>query len=89
MKRVIQDRPRPGLLHDPAYIHDGNTAADLPDHTKVVRDEEHRQSEPVTQVHHQIEHIGLHRNVEGRDRLVGDDDCGHCGGAAAASSTHA
>src|SRR6478752_4145085 len=44
MERMIEDRPRPGLLHDPAHIHDSNAAADLSDHAKVVRDEEHRQS---------------------------------------------
>src|SRR4051794_21768033 len=36
MERIIEDRPRPGLLYDPAHIHDSNAAADLSDHAKVV-----------------------------------------------------
>ena len=38
--------------------------------------EEHREAEPLTQLGEQVEHGGLHRDVECRDRLVGDQDLG-------------
>ena len=42
-------------------------------HAEIVRDEQHRQAEPVLQVEQQVDDLRLHRDVERRDRLVGDD----------------
>ena len=40
---------------------------------QVVGDEQIGQAEPVLQVEQQVEDLRLHRDVERRDRLVGDD----------------
>ena len=40
---------------------------------EVVRDEQHRQAEPVLQVEQQVDDLRLHRHVERGHRLVGDD----------------
>ena len=43
---------------------------------QVVRDEEVGQAEVVLQPHQQVQHLRLDRDVERRDRLVGDDELG-------------
>src|SRR5205085_1185532 len=45
----------------------------MPNHAEVVRDEHVRQLEIVLQVFEQVEHLRLDRDVEGRYRLVRDD----------------
>src|SRR3954454_16287905 len=44
------------------------------DDAQVVRDEDVGEIEPVLEVHEQIEDLRLDRHVEGRDRLVEDDE---------------
>ena len=41
---------------------------------QIVRDEQIGQLQPRLQIHQQIDHLGLHRDVQRRDRLVGDDE---------------
>lgn len=60
-------------FHDPTEVHHLGALAQVPHHTEVVRDEDQRQAEAVTQVRHQLEHRRLHRDIERRDRLVGDE----------------
>ena len=43
------------------------------DDAEVVRDEDVREVELVLQVVEQVDHLRLDRDVERRDRLVGDD----------------
>ena len=43
------------------------------DHRQIVRDEQISQPHLALQVHHQIEHLRLDRDVERRHRLVADD----------------
>ena len=50
--------------------------ADVLDHGQVVRDEQISEAELALQVDHQVEHLGLDRDVERGDRLVGDDQLG-------------
>ena len=45
----------------------------LVDHREVVADEEVGDAEAVLQVLQQVQHLGLHRDVERAHRLVGDD----------------
>jgi hypothetical protein len=48
----------------------------MPHHVQVVADEHQRQTEGGTQFRHQAHDLRLHRNVQRRDRLVGDDELG-------------
>ena len=62
-----------GLLHELAGIHDANTIADLRDHAEVVRDVEDRRVELPLELGDEVEHHGLRGDVEGRRRLVHDE----------------
>ena len=46
------------------------------DHRQVVGDEEIGKAHLALQVHHQVEHLRLDRDVERGDRLVADDQLG-------------
>ena len=59
-------------LDDLAEVHHRDAVAQELDRGEVVADEEARESEVGPQVAHQVEHGGLHRDVQGRDRLVRD-----------------
>ena len=61
-------------LDDAADIHHRDTVGDVLDDREVVRDEEVGEVELVLQVLQQVERLRLHRDVERRDRLVGDDE---------------
>ena len=52
-------------------------------HAEIMRDEQHRQPQPVLQVEQQIDDLRLHRNIERGDRLVGDDQRGFSASARA------
>ena len=43
------------------------------DQPQVVRDEQVGQLEALLKIHQQIDHLRLHRNIEGGNRFVGDD----------------
>ena len=62
-----------GDLDDLAEIHDGDAVADVLDDREVVGDEQVGQAELALQVAQQVDHLRLHRDVEGGDRLVADD----------------
>src|SRR3712207_3579722 len=64
-------------LHDALPIlHHQDVVGDLGHHTEIVGDEHDRGAEVALQVHDQIEDLRLHRHVEGRGRLVGDQQLG-------------
>jgi hypothetical protein len=63
-----------GLLHDPPQIHHQRALAQVPDHRQIVRDEHQGQPLLALQLGQQVEHLRLHRGVEGRHRLVADQD---------------
>ena len=65
-----------GLLDHPAEVHDADPVADVPHDGQVVGDDEVGEVELVLQLLEQVDHLRLHRDVEGRDRLVGDDELG-------------
>lgn len=60
-------------FHDPTEVHHLGAFAQVPHHAEIVRDEDQRQAEAITEIRHQLEHRRLHRDVERRDRLVGDE----------------
>ncbi len=76
MTRIREELLAGSRLDDAAEVHHGHVVADVPHDGHVVGDEQHRQTEPLPQVGEQVEHRGLHRDVERRDGLVGDQDLG-------------
>ena len=66
-------RRRPDL-HDPAQVHDRDPVGQVPDGGQVVRDEQQREAELALQPPQQVEHLRLHADVEGGDRLVADQE---------------
>src|SRR5262249_26953642 len=73
MLRIAKDRLARADLDEFAEIHDGDSVTDPLDDRHVVADEQVGQPHTGLQVEHQIDHLRLHRNVESRDRLVGND----------------
>ena len=63
-------------LDDLAQVHDRHLVTDVPHHGQVVRDHHVRQAQLVLQVFEQVDHLGLDRHVQGRDRLVRHDQLG-------------
>src|SRR6516225_5673896 len=63
-----------GDLDDLAEIHDRDAVADVLDDREIVRDKEVGEAELALQVAEEIDHLRLHRDVEGGDRLVADDE---------------
>jgi hypothetical protein len=61
-------------LHDRAALHHRDAVADLRGDSQIMSDEQHRQPKPDLEVFQQLQHLGLNRDVERRDRLVGYDD---------------
>ena len=76
VSRIREQLVRRRDLDDPAQVHHRHAVADVANDGHVVRDEQHRQPEPRPQVLEQVEHRRLHRDVECRDRLVGDEQVG-------------
>jgi hypothetical protein len=77
--RVARPREqRLGLadLDEPAEIHHPDAARHETHHREIVGDEEIGEAEPVLQITHQIEDLRLDGHVEGRGRLVADDEIG-------------
>ena len=61
------------LLDQRAEVHHADPVGDVPDHREVVGDDQVGQAELVLQVLQQVDHLGLHRDVQRGHRLVGDD----------------
>ncbi len=57
-------------------IHDRNSITDVSYHRQVVGDEEIGESESGLKLVEQVEDLGLDRDVECRDGLIGDDEAG-------------
>jgi hypothetical protein len=64
------------LFEDTTTPHHGYTIADFIYHTKIVRDEQQRDASYALYLHEQVEDLGLHGNVEGGHRFIGDDELG-------------
>ena len=63
-------------LDDLPQVHDRDPVRDVPDHAQVVGDEDVGQAQLVLQVVEQVDDLGPDGHVQGRDRLVGDDQPG-------------
>ena len=76
MERALVELRRRRDLDDRAEVHDGDAIRDVAHHRQVVGDEEVRELELVLQLLEQVDDLSLDRDVERRDRLVGDDEVG-------------
>ena len=61
-------------FHQFSQIHDRNTIGDMTDDGQVVGDEQICKSTVVAQIGEQIEHLGLYRYIQSRNRLIKDDE---------------
>ena len=64
---------RRGDFDNSPKVHDRDSVADMFDDTQIMRNEEVSQAEFFLQVFEEIDDLGLDREIEGRDRLVGND----------------
>ncbi len=62
-----------GGFDDPSKIHHRHGVADVFDHCEIVGYENVRKAESLAQLDQQIEDLRLNRDVERRDRFIGDD----------------
>ena len=60
-------------LDELPQVHDSDPVAHVADDPEVVRDEDVGEGELLLEIVQQVQHLGLDRDVEGRDRLVRDD----------------
>ena len=74
MLRVRKKFASVGNLDDAAEIHDSDPACHVAHNGEVVADEQIGQAEAILQVAHEIQDLRLHRHVEGRGRLVADNE---------------
>ncbi len=72
MARVAEQRPAFGLLDGLAGVHDHDLVGHVGDDAQVVGDDDQRAAQPAEQ----FEDLGPDRRVQGRRRLVGDDQFG-------------
>ena len=76
---VREQRPRRCLLDDLAGVHHGDLVGAAGHHAEVVRDEQHRHVAVPLLLGEQVEDLGLHRDVERRGGLVGEQQRGAAG----------
>ncbi len=62
------------LLRLPAGVHDHHAVGEVCDHAQVVRDQDDRGAEPLSNFAQEVEDPGLNGHVERRRGLVGDQD---------------
>jgi hypothetical protein len=76
MLRIAKELAGRALLDDQPAMQHANVVAQVVDHRQVVADEQVADAELLLQVLHEVEHLGLHRDVERAHRLVGHDELG-------------
>ena len=74
MLRVLEDLRGASHFDDPAQIHYGDAARNVTHQPQVVRNEQVGQLQLLLQIHQQVDHLRLDRDVERRHRLVRDDE---------------
>ena len=74
--RAPEDLLRRAVLDEPPPVHHRDPVGDVGDHPHVVGDDHHPDVLFLAQGPHEVEDLGLDRDVEGGRRLVGDDHVG-------------
>jgi hypothetical protein len=72
LARPLEDLGHGTLLDDAAVAHDADPVGELPDHPEIVGDEQDRHAELALQLLQELQDLRLHGDIEGRRRLVGD-----------------
>ena len=71
--RLVVGRPPVGLLDRRAAVHDHDLVGQVGDDAQVVGDQHERGAELALEPDQELEDLGLDGRVQGRGRLVGDD----------------
>ena len=79
MLRTLEDLLDRTLFDDPAGVHHDDPLAQARNQRHVVRDQHHRGVQLAVKLLHQLDDLGLDRDVKGRGRLVGDQQVGFVG----------
>jgi hypothetical protein len=61
---------RRAFLHHPAEIEHHHPVAQAADDVQIMANEKQAQMQPRAQIGQQRQHLGLHRDIECRDRLI-------------------
>ena len=75
-QRVVVQRPLRSDLHHLAQVHDADAVGDVLDDVEAVGDEQVGEAVVLLEVVEEVEHLRLDRHVEGRHRLIADDELG-------------
>ena len=63
-------------LHNFARVHHRHRIGEVFHHVEIMGNEQHGEIEFALKLAKKIEHLRLHRNVERRNRLIGDEQLG-------------
>ncbi len=74
MAGTLEDGLARAGLDDAPRVHHRDPLAEVPHDGEVVGDEEVAQAALGLQAHQQVEDLALYRHVQGRDRLIADDE---------------
>ena len=78
MLRPFEEVVAVGHLAEFTVAHHANPVAHLPDHGKVVADEQHREAEFFLQILQKIENLRLDGDVQRRGGFVADQEARPC-----------
>jgi len=73
MECIVQDCLCDAFLYNPAEIHYGDAVRDVTNDADIVGYEQVGKAVLITEIHQQIDDLGLYRHIESTDRLVADD----------------
>ena len=73
MQRILVQLLRGGDLHELAEVHHRDPIGDVPHDREIVGDDEKGEPEPLLERHEEVDHLGLDRDIQRRDGLVGDE----------------
>ena len=73
MLRILHDLIGEAVLDHLTVEHDDGAVRQKPDDAEVVRDDHHRDAEVAAELQDEVEHAGLHREVEPRGDLVQEE----------------
>src|SRR6266545_3866722 len=76
VQRLLEDRGDWAGLDDAPQVHDRHALAEVANDAEIVRDEDEGELAAFLQPLQQQQYLRLDRNVEGRDRLVGNEELG-------------
>ena len=70
MKGALKERLSPGALYDLTRVHDRHFIRLLRHHTQVMSDEQEGHPQPLLQLLHQLQDLGLDGHVQSGGRFI-------------------